>query len=299
MLRGTSPSRRPAPTRCSTTRSRSSSARLLEHGDRLAPAYTTTGDPVPDQRHLGLPGYPGGFDIIGNWVNQQFQLDAYGEALQLLAAAGRARPARHRTLARGRNRRHGDRAALDRARRRNLGDRPPRLDAQQAHRRRRAARHRGRAPDARTRRRVDRAGRPDRRRHLGPRPAPRRALATLPRRPRARRRLAAAGAARSDPVRRPTHHCHPAGLPAGPDRRRVRLPLPSRRAPARPTPRGRSCCADSSPLSPCTSRDEALQARGWFERTRAASGPAHCSARSTTRPNTRCAATCRRRSCTR
>ena len=62
-------------------------ARLLEHGDRMAPAYTTTGAPVPDQRHLNLPGYPGGSDIIGNWVNQQFQLDAFGEALLLFAAA--------------------------------------------------------------------------------------------------------------------------------------------------------------------------------------------------------------------
>jgi GH15 family glucan-1,4-alpha-glucosidase len=63
--------------------------RLLEHGEHLAPAYTTTGDPVPDQRHLDLPGYPGGYDIIGNWVNQQFQLDAFGEALLLYADAAR------------------------------------------------------------------------------------------------------------------------------------------------------------------------------------------------------------------
>jgi GH15 family glucan-1,4-alpha-glucosidase len=63
--------------------------RLLEHGDQLAPAYTTTGAAVPDQRHLGLRGYPGGYDIVGNWVNQQFQLDAFGEALLLFAAAAR------------------------------------------------------------------------------------------------------------------------------------------------------------------------------------------------------------------
>jgi GH15 family glucan-1,4-alpha-glucosidase len=62
-------------------------ARLLEHGDHLKPAYTTTGDPVPDQRHLDLPGYPGGYDIVGNWVNRQFQLDNFGEALLLFAAA--------------------------------------------------------------------------------------------------------------------------------------------------------------------------------------------------------------------
>ena len=63
------------------------SARLLEHGPDLKPAYTTSGGRVPDQRRLKLPGYPGGQDIIGNWVNEQFQLDAFGEALLLFAAA--------------------------------------------------------------------------------------------------------------------------------------------------------------------------------------------------------------------
>jgi len=66
------------------------SERLLADGPRLAPAYTVDGGRVPDQRQLDLPGYPGGFDIVGNWVNQQFQLDSLGEALQLLAAAARA-----------------------------------------------------------------------------------------------------------------------------------------------------------------------------------------------------------------
>jgi alpha,alpha-trehalase len=61
--------------------------RLLADGPQLRPAYTVTGDPVPDQRPLDLPGYPGGSDIAGNWVNQQFQLDAFGEALLLFAAA--------------------------------------------------------------------------------------------------------------------------------------------------------------------------------------------------------------------
>jgi alpha,alpha-trehalase len=65
------------------------SDRLLADGDKLAPAYTTTGEPVPDQRQLDLVGYPGGYNIVGNWVNQQFQLDAYGEALLLFAAAAR------------------------------------------------------------------------------------------------------------------------------------------------------------------------------------------------------------------
>lgn len=63
------------------------SERLLEHGADLKPAYTTAGGRVPDQRQLDLPGYPGGRDIVGNWVNEQFQLDAFGEALLLFAAA--------------------------------------------------------------------------------------------------------------------------------------------------------------------------------------------------------------------
>ena len=63
--------------------------RLLEDGPDLKPAYTITGGPVPDQRQLQLPGYPGGNDIVGNHVNAQFQLDAFGEALLLFAAAAR------------------------------------------------------------------------------------------------------------------------------------------------------------------------------------------------------------------
>lgn len=63
--------------------------RLLEDGADLKPAYTVDGQPVPDQTHVDLPGYPGGGNIVGNWVNQQFQLDALGEALSLYAAAAR------------------------------------------------------------------------------------------------------------------------------------------------------------------------------------------------------------------
>ncbi|MFE9426412.1 glycoside hydrolase family 15 protein [Kitasatospora sp. NPDC006697] len=64
-------------------------ARLLDHGPRLAPAYTLDGGLVPGPRRLDLPGYPGGFDVVGNRVNRQFQLDAFGEALLLFAAAAR------------------------------------------------------------------------------------------------------------------------------------------------------------------------------------------------------------------
>ncbi|MGB6164482.1 MAG: glycoside hydrolase family 15 protein [Pseudonocardiaceae bacterium] len=62
---------------------------LLADGPNLRPAYTITGAAVPDQRSLDLPGYPGGTDIVGNHVNAQFQLDAFGEALLLFAAAAR------------------------------------------------------------------------------------------------------------------------------------------------------------------------------------------------------------------
>jgi GH15 family glucan-1,4-alpha-glucosidase len=65
---------------------------LLEHGSDLRPAYTTTGDPVPDEQELDLPGYPGAIAMLGNRVNQQFQLDVFGESLMLFAeAAGQDR----------------------------------------------------------------------------------------------------------------------------------------------------------------------------------------------------------------
>ena len=63
--------------------------RILDDGPNLTPAYTTTGGRVPDECPLDLPGYPGGYDILGNHVNAQFQLDAFGEALLLFAAAAR------------------------------------------------------------------------------------------------------------------------------------------------------------------------------------------------------------------
>ncbi|MFF8594781.1 glycoside hydrolase family 15 protein [Streptomyces sp. NPDC015220] len=63
--------------------------RLLSDGPHLAPAYTVHGKPVPEQRELDLPGYPGGSSRIGNHVEKQFQLDCFGEALLLFAAAER------------------------------------------------------------------------------------------------------------------------------------------------------------------------------------------------------------------
>ncbi|MGO4492492.1 glycoside hydrolase family 15 protein [Arthrobacter sp. 2YAF22_2] len=62
-------------------------ARLLTDGPDMKPAYTTGGGRVPDEWDVGLPGYPGGSGRAGNWVNDQFQLDAFGESLLLFAAA--------------------------------------------------------------------------------------------------------------------------------------------------------------------------------------------------------------------
>ena len=63
------------------------SQRVLADGPGLKPAYTVTGRRVPNQHRVPLPGYPGGTDIIGNHVNRQFQLDAVGETVLLLATA--------------------------------------------------------------------------------------------------------------------------------------------------------------------------------------------------------------------
>ncbi len=65
------------------------SERVLADGPDVKPAYTTLGGPVPDEKPLKLPGYPGGSDVAGNHANVQFQLDALGESLILLAAAAR------------------------------------------------------------------------------------------------------------------------------------------------------------------------------------------------------------------
>ncbi|MFG1891088.1 glycoside hydrolase family 15 protein [Micromonospora sp. NPDC049051] len=63
--------------------------RVLDDGDRLSPAYTVDGGPVPQERRLeSLPGYPGAAPRVGNWIGTQLQLDVFGEILLLLAAAG-------------------------------------------------------------------------------------------------------------------------------------------------------------------------------------------------------------------
>jgi GH15 family glucan-1,4-alpha-glucosidase len=61
---------------------------LREYGPRLRPVYTVSGGAVPDERELDLPGYPGADKVlVGNRAKDQFQLDAFGEALLLFAAA--------------------------------------------------------------------------------------------------------------------------------------------------------------------------------------------------------------------
>ena len=66
-----------------------STARVLEHGPNLAPAYRLDGRLPPREEHPELPGYPGGRVVTGNWVRGQFQLDMCGELLQLYAASAR------------------------------------------------------------------------------------------------------------------------------------------------------------------------------------------------------------------
>jgi GH15 family glucan-1,4-alpha-glucosidase len=60
-------------------------ARLLEDGPGLALAYRVDGRPIASPQQVDLPGYPGGYDQVGNGVAEQFQLDAFGESLLLLA----------------------------------------------------------------------------------------------------------------------------------------------------------------------------------------------------------------------
>ncbi|HEY1346847.1 MAG TPA: glycoside hydrolase family 15 protein [Streptosporangiaceae bacterium] len=62
---------------------------ILADGPGLMPAYTVAGEPIPEERGLRLRGYPGGTARAGNRVMGQFQLDGLGEILDLFAAAAR------------------------------------------------------------------------------------------------------------------------------------------------------------------------------------------------------------------
>jgi len=63
--------------------------RLLADGPHLLPAYRGDGTPLPEDEDVAaLPGYPGAPEVhCGNNAGSQFQLDAFGEALLLLATA--------------------------------------------------------------------------------------------------------------------------------------------------------------------------------------------------------------------
>jgi len=64
-------------------------ARLMADGPEMMPGYTVSGQPIGDERPLRLRGFPGGTARAGNWVRGQLQLDAFGEALSLFAAAAK------------------------------------------------------------------------------------------------------------------------------------------------------------------------------------------------------------------
>jgi hypothetical protein len=62
--------------------------RLMADGVQLRPVYRVDGAPAGRQRRVPLPGYPGGSEVYdGNAASDQFQLDCFGEALQLFAVA--------------------------------------------------------------------------------------------------------------------------------------------------------------------------------------------------------------------
>jgi alpha,alpha-trehalase len=63
--------------------------RILADGPDLMPAYTVAGGAIPGERRLRLRGYPGGTARSGNQVVGQFQLDGLGECVELFAAAAR------------------------------------------------------------------------------------------------------------------------------------------------------------------------------------------------------------------
>jgi GH15 family glucan-1,4-alpha-glucosidase len=63
--------------------------RILADGPDLMPAYTVAGQHIPGERRLRLSGFPGGAARAGNQVTGQFQLDGLGESLELFAAAAR------------------------------------------------------------------------------------------------------------------------------------------------------------------------------------------------------------------
>ncbi|KRV48435.1 glycoside hydrolase [Wenjunlia vitaminophila] len=63
--------------------------RVLADGPRLRPVYTVDGHPLPEERQLTVRGYPGGGRRVGNRAGGEFQLDVFGEVLDLFATVAR------------------------------------------------------------------------------------------------------------------------------------------------------------------------------------------------------------------
>ena len=245
---------------------------------RPAPAPPPTPSPAvacPTSASLDLPGYPGGTDIVGNHVNAQFQLDAFGEALLLFAAA-----ARHDRL----DSEH--RKAVDRRDRRDRGRRHEpdagiwELDDHRwTHSRLICAAGLRAIAGARARRPTPWAG---------PSRWPTRSSPTPP--TTACTPTGAGSGPRTTHGSTPRCCCRPCAAPCPPTDPRVggdaagggRGARPTTAtstasgtttAPARRRPRARSCCAGSGWRWPPTSRAVRRRRLRWFERNRAACGP--------------------------
>ena len=262
------------------------------------PPTPSHGGRVPDQRRLDLPGYPGGFDLIGNWVNKQFQLDAFGESLLLLAAA-----ARHDRLDSS-GRQAAEIAAGAIAERWQESDAGIwEIDNQAwTHSRltcaaglRAAARSCASRPlgtdwsglaDVIVADTAKHAVHPSGRWQRSPDDDGLDAALLLP---------PVRGAVPADD---PRTLANTARLPGGTDPGRLRLPVPPRRAAAAATPRAPSCSAVSCWPWPCTSRAARWTRLAGSSGTGPPAALPGSTARSTTWPSGRCGATSRRRLCT-
>ena len=219
--------------------------RILADGPGLMPAYTVAGEPIPGERALRLPGYPGGTAKAGNRVTGQFQLDGLGESLELFAAAARLDLLAEENWQAAAIGGRGDREALDRTRRGHLGTRGPALDALPARVRVRPAlpgRRRGERPAGRSRAPaggpVERAGRlaAGQPRRRGP--SRRAAGSARPRTPRVDAALLLPVIRGTLPADDPRNRATVRAVAGRTHRGRVRLPVPPRR-PAAAQERGR------------------------------------------------------------
>ena len=126
VLRRPGRGRATAPSRCSTARSASCPTGCSPTVPTSSPPTPSTAARCPTSAALTIyRATRAAIDKVGNWVNQQFQLDAFGEALLLFAAAARhdRLDSEHWKAVESRGR--GDRHPLARARRRHLGTRRP------------------------------------------------------------------------------------------------------------------------------------------------------------------------------